>query len=50
MMPILKKGFPHTVKIFEKKYYTKKKSYLGKFSFVQLLTHFCQVLPLYRKH
>ena len=49
MMTILKKGFPHPVKIFEQNC-TKKKIYLGKFSFVYLLTHFCQVLPLYRNH
>ena len=46
-MPILKKGFPHPVKIFEQNY-TKKTIYPGKFSFVQLLIHFCQVLLLYR--
>ena len=48
-MLILKKGFPHPVKIFEYNC-TEKTIYPGKFSFVQLLTHFCQVLPLYRNH
>ena len=46
MMSILKKGFPHPVKIFEQNR-TKKNIYLRKFSFVQL-THFRPVVSFYR--
>ena len=48
MMLIWKKGFPHPINMFQRNCSTKT-IYPGKFSFVQLLTHFCQVLSLYRK-
>ena len=46
-MLILKNDFPHPIEIVEQNS-TSKTIYPGKFSFVQLLAHFSQVLPLYR--